>query len=249
MLEGAGLLDPAISMRGECDVFIRHAGEQKGIFASHLSVLLRAAGFRAFLDEEDLQAGYDATAMMDTLCLTAPICVMVLSEEYFKSKWCCREAAIFAERRNRWKSAMEGPMNAEIQRVLEILRLRGLEIYDVSYPLIIPVFFSIDPSGVPFSPGVKNVHVRIPDRSAGSAAFTARKELREALGSITGIRRHQSMLDIKLVEDIVSRLQKVGLRTLREVQLSSVSTSDILNSDLVEAQMVSLPLLSASNAP
>ena len=200
---------------------------------------MRAAGFTTFLDEKDLQGRNDAFPEMDHLCLTAPICVMVLSEEYYKSKWCCREAAIFAERRNRWKSALNGSVDAKIQRAKALLEQLGLECYDISYPLIIPVFYANDPSGVPYGK-VDGYFVRNAKGDPISPLFTGRIALVKALESITGIRRDQDMLDSKLVDMVVTRIQQVGLRTLRGMKLSSVSTSDILTSDLVNAQMVDL---------
>lgn len=134
---------------------------------------------------------------------------------------------------------MEGPINAEIQRAMEILRRRGLKFCDVSYPLIIPVFYGIDTDGVPYKK-VDGHFVRNAKGDAASSYFTERSTLVKAL-RISGYRSDQVTLDSDLVDMVVRRIQKVGLRTLQGVQLSSVSTSDIRESKLVTAQMVDFP--------
>jgi hypothetical protein len=64
-------------------VFISHAGEDKH-FARELRRDLHTLGISAFLDQDELQAGDNATDMMINTANSAPVGVAVFSSHYFR---------------------------------------------------------------------------------------------------------------------------------------------------------------------
>lgn len=77
-------------------VFISHAGPNKNLAEDIKSELTRL-GFTAFLDKHDLHAGDDADRKMETYAQSAPIGLVLLSEEFLQRKWPMRELELIVK--------------------------------------------------------------------------------------------------------------------------------------------------------
>ena len=74
------------------DVFISHAGPQKDGLAVWLRNQLRICGRRAFVDEFDLQYGDDAQYVMEMTLRAASVVVVVITQDFMRSRHCLKEA-------------------------------------------------------------------------------------------------------------------------------------------------------------
>jgi hypothetical protein len=86
--------DPTTS--GSCDyrydVFINHRGpDTKKTFARYLYRRICSLGFRAFLDQEELQEGLDFPSQVAGVIRTAKVHVTIFSPSYTESPWCLEE--------------------------------------------------------------------------------------------------------------------------------------------------------------
>jgi hypothetical protein len=73
-------------------VFINHRGvDVKKTFARSLYVRLLEKGLTAFLDEEELQAGYNFSSQRIEAIGTASVHVAIFSPRYAESSWCLNE--------------------------------------------------------------------------------------------------------------------------------------------------------------
>ena len=190
-LESAGLRDPdgRLGAVSDFDVFISHAGEQKGNFACHIQTYLRSAGVSCFLDEVSMMPGDRASEVMREQAQISPICIAVLSAEYFASVYCREELEIFLARRNAWLA-----QNPTISPRATTL------------PCIIPVYYNVDPSGVVYDPGLKHVPVRSIDRTRVPASVESYMELFNSIKT-TGVRRDQHMLESVLIGKLVDTVK------------------------------------------
>eukprot|EP00253_Pinus_taeda_P018405 PITA_18405 len=73
-------------------VFINHRGvDVKKTFARSLYLRLREKGLTAFLDEEEIQAGYEISSQLADAIRTASVHVAIFSPRYAESDWCLNE--------------------------------------------------------------------------------------------------------------------------------------------------------------
>eukprot|EP00253_Pinus_taeda_P035027 PITA_35027 len=83
------------------DVFINHRGpDTKATFASPLYRRLLSHGFRAFLDEQELEAGIDFPSQIVHVIGAASVHVAVFSPRYTESAWCLNELLLMRESGN-----------------------------------------------------------------------------------------------------------------------------------------------------
>lgn len=80
------------------DVFISHAGPDKGPIAQHIYSELKALGFTVFFDREELRPGQNAPRRMVHAMRTAKIAIVILSPEFAVRKWTMKELMCFLER-------------------------------------------------------------------------------------------------------------------------------------------------------
>lgn len=80
------------------DVFINHRGpDTKATFASPLYRRLLSHGFRPFLDEQELEAGFDFPSQIVHAIRAASVHVAVFSPRYTESTWCLNELLLMRE--------------------------------------------------------------------------------------------------------------------------------------------------------
>eukprot|EP00253_Pinus_taeda_P035770 PITA_35770 len=80
------------------DVFINHRGpDTKATFARPLHHHLLSHGFRAFLDEQELEAGFDFPSQIVRAIRAASVHVAVFSPRYTESTWCLNELLLMRE--------------------------------------------------------------------------------------------------------------------------------------------------------
>lgn len=80
------------------DVFINHRGpDTKATFANPLYRRLLSHGFRAFLDEQELEAGFDFPSQIVHAIRAASVHVAVFSPRYTESTWCLNELLLMRE--------------------------------------------------------------------------------------------------------------------------------------------------------
>lgn len=79
-------------------VFISRCGvDVKKTFARSLYLRLLDTGLKAFLDQEELQRGYDFPSQLKHFIATASVHVAILSPGYAKSYWCLQELLMMLE--------------------------------------------------------------------------------------------------------------------------------------------------------
>eukprot|EP00253_Pinus_taeda_P035674 PITA_35674 len=78
--------------------FINHRGvEVKKTFARSLYLRLREKGLTAFLDDEEMQVGYEISSQLEHVIRTASVHVAILSPRYAESYWCLNELVMMLQ--------------------------------------------------------------------------------------------------------------------------------------------------------
>jgi hypothetical protein len=79
-------------------VFINHRGvDVKRTFARSLYLRLLEKGLTAFLDEEEMQEGYEIYPQIAEAIRTASVHVAIFSPRYAESPWCLNELLLMLE--------------------------------------------------------------------------------------------------------------------------------------------------------
>ncbi|KAJ0751987.1 putative TIR domain-containing protein [Helianthus annuus] len=101
------------------DVFLSFRGEDtRHTFTDHLYHALLRAGIRTFRDSDDIDRGQQLKPEIETAIIESRAYIVVLSENYAKSRWCLDELCLILEQR------------------------RALNRF------VLPVFYHVDPSDV-----------------------------------------------------------------------------------------------------
>lgn len=79
-------------------IFINHHGEDvKKTFARSLYLRLLDKGLTAFLDEKEMQVGYEISPQLDHVIRNASVHVAILSPRYAESYWCLSELVMMLQ--------------------------------------------------------------------------------------------------------------------------------------------------------
>ena len=151
----------SISTRGwNYDVFLSFMGEDtRHNFTDHLYRALDQKGIRTFRDHEELRRGEEIAAELLKAIEESRICVVILSKNYARSRWCLDELVKIME----WKQCMG--------------------------QLVFPIFYQVDPSNVRKQKGSYGEALADHERTADEEGMSKIKRWREALwnvGKISG---------------------------------------------------------------
>ncbi|XAR49144.1 hypothetical protein NMG60_11032235 [Bertholletia excelsa] len=95
------------SPRFRYDVFLSFRGpDTRKTFTGHLHTASDEAGFRTFLDDEELEYGEDIKMELEKAIRQSKISLVVLSKNYASSRWCLNELVKIRERKNAGKHSI-----------------------------------------------------------------------------------------------------------------------------------------------
>ncbi|RVW64930.1 TMV resistance protein N [Vitis vinifera] len=140
------------------DVFLSFMGEDtRHNFTDHLYRALDQKGIRTFRDDEELRRGEEIAAELLKAIEESRICVVILSKNYARSRWCLDELVKIME----WKQCMG--------------------------QLVFPIFYQVDPSNVRKQMGSYGEALADHERTADEEGMSKIKRWREALWNVAKI--------------------------------------------------------------
>ncbi|RVW64922.1 TMV resistance protein N [Vitis vinifera] len=186
----------SISTRGwNYDVFLSFMGEDtRHNFTDHLYRALDQKGIRTFRDHEELRRGEEIAAELLKAIEESRICVVILSKNYARSRWCLDELVKIMG----WKKCMG--------------------------QLVLPIFYQVDPSNVRKQKGSYGEALADHERNADEEGMSKIKRWREALwnvGKISGWCLKNGP-EAHVIEDITSTVWKSLNRELLHVEKNLV---------------------------
>ena len=93
-------------------VFLSHAGEQKGSYVDRVYDLLTEQGVSVFFDIRSLKPGIDPALQMIHAALTCQVGIVILSADFLKKKWTMLELGLFAARQRTQTQLQQLPDSA-----------------------------------------------------------------------------------------------------------------------------------------